>query len=132
MYQYHVEIQKVIDGDTYDIDVDLGMATWIRGEHIRLYGVDTPEVYGVKKDSEEYQKGMAASNFAKSFIKKGTLGIVETIKDEKGKYGRYLAVLYVQVPEEVVAGLDNIRMVGNFYCINDILIAKGLARPYFL
>lgn len=132
MYQYQVEIQKVVDGDTYSVDIDLGMSMWLRGEHVRLYGVDTPEVYGVKKNSEEYQKGMAASNFAKSLIKKGTLGIVETLKDEKGKYGRYLAVLYVQVPEEILKGLDKIRAIGNFYCINDILIAKGLARPYLL
>lgn len=132
MYQYQAEIQKVIDGDTYKIDIDLGLSVWMRGEHVRLFGVDTPEVYGVKKDSEEYQKGKAASDFVKSLIKKGTLAVIETIKDEKGKYGRYLAVVYVQVPEEVLAGHDNIRAIGNFYCMNDLLIAKGLARPYFL
>lgn len=132
MYQYQAVIQKVIDGDTYEIDIDLGMSVWVRGEHVRLYGIDTPEVYGVKKNSAEYQKGMLSSNFAKSLVKKGTLAIVETIKDEKGKYGRFLAVLYVQVPEEVLTGLDNIRTIGNFYCINDLLLAKGLAKPYFL
>lgn len=43
-----VEIQKVIDGDTYVVDIDLGLSVWVRGERIRLYGVNTPEIYGVK------------------------------------------------------------------------------------
>ncbi len=132
MYQYQVEIQRVVDGDTYDIDIDLGLSVWIRNERVRLYGVDTPEVYGVKRDSEEYLLGVAASDFAKSLIRKGTLAVVETIKDSKGKYGRYLAVLYIRVPEELLAGHDNIRAIADFYCLNDLLVAKGLAKPYFL
>ena len=132
MYQYQAEIQKVVDGDTYVIDVDLGLTVWVRNERIRLYGVNTPEVYGVKRNSEEYLLGKASSDFAKSLIRKGTLAVVETIKDTKGKYGRYLAVLYIRVPEEILAGHDNIRAIADFYCLNDLLIAKGLAEPYFL
>lgn len=132
MFQYQAEIQKVIDGDTYVIDIDLGLSVWVRGERIRLYGVDTPEIYGVKKDSEEYQQGQKASAFAKSLIKKGTSAIVETMKDEKGKYGRYLAVLYIRIPEELMEGQGQIRAIGDFFCLNDLLLAKGLAEPYFL
>ena len=132
MYQYQVEIQRVVDGDTYDIDIDLGLSVWVRNERVRLYGVDTPEIYGVKKGSEEYLRGKASSDFAKSLIRKGTLAVVETIKDSKGKYGRYLAVLYIRVPEELLAGHDNIRAIADFYCLNDLLVAKGLAEPYFL
>ena len=132
MYQYQAEIVKVVDGDTYEIDIDLGLTVWVRGERIRLYGVNTPEVYGVKHDSEEYIKGKAASDFVKSIMKKGTQAIVETLKDSKGKYGRYLAVLYVQMTPEVLEGCANIRSIGDYYCVNDLLIAKGLAEPYFL
>jgi len=132
MYQYQAEIVKVVDGDTYEIDIDLGLSVWVRGERIRLYGVNTPEVYGVKHDSEEYLAGKAASDFVKSIMKKGTLAIVETLKDSKGKYGRYLAVLYVQIAPEILEGNSNIRSIGDYYCINDLLIAKGLAEPYFL
>ncbi|RKD86496.1 thermonuclease family protein [Mangrovibacterium diazotrophicum] len=132
MYQYQAEIVKVVDGDTYEIDIDLGLSVWVRGERIRLYGVNTPEVYGVKHDSEEYLAGKAASDFVKSIMKKGTLAIVETLKDSKGKYGRYLAVMYVQIAPEVLDGYSNIRSIGDYYCINDLLIAKELAEPYFL
>jgi len=132
MYQYQAEIVKVVDGDTYEIDIDLGLTVWVRSERVRLYGVDTPEVYGVKHDSEEYLLGKAASDFAKSIMKKGTLAIVETLKDSKGKYGRYLAVLYVQMSPEILEGCTNIRSIGDYHCVNDLLIAKGLAEPYFL
>jgi len=132
MYQYQAEIQRVVDGDTYDIDIDLGLSVWVRNERVRLFGIDTPEVYGVKKDSEEYLLGLAASDFVKSLIRKGTLAVVETIKDSKGKYGRYLVVLYVRVPEEVLIGHEDIRTIADFYCLNDLLVAKGLAEPYFL
>ncbi|WP_372774119.1 thermonuclease family protein [Mangrovibacterium sp.] len=132
MYQYQAEIVKVVDGDTCELDIDLGMSVWVRGERVRLYGVDTPEVYGVKKDSEEYMKGKLASDFVKSLIKKGDLAIVETLKDSKGKYGRYLAVVYIRISSDILDGLTNIRAVGDFYCLNDVLIAKGFAQPYFL
>ncbi|MGQ7869871.1 thermonuclease family protein [Sunxiuqinia sp. sy24] len=132
MFQYQVEIQRVVDGNTYDIDIDLGLNIWVRNERIRLYGVDTPEVYGVRKDSEEYALGKATSDFVKSLIRKGSLAIVETIKDTKGKYSRYLAVLYIRVPDEILSDHDNIRAIGDFYCLNDLLVAKGLASPYFL
>jgi micrococcal nuclease len=132
MYQYQAEIQRVVDGDTYVIDIDLGLSIWARGETVRLYGVDTPEVYGVKKDSDEYVLGKASSDFAKLLAPKGTLSIVDTIKDTKEKYGRYLAILYIPVPEEILEGHENIRTIGNLYCLNDLLIAKGLAKPYLL
>ncbi|MFV0378959.1 MAG: thermonuclease family protein [Mangrovibacterium sp.] len=132
MYQYQAEIVKVVDGDTYEVDIDLGLSVWVRGERLRLYGVNTPEVYGVKKDSTEYLSGKAASDFAKSLVRKGDLVIVETLKDEKEKFGRYLAVIYIRVNPDVLEGLENIRSVGDFYCFNDLLIAKGLAQPYFL
>ena len=43
MYDYQCTIVRVVDGDTVDVDIDLGFDTWRRGERIRLYGVDTPE-----------------------------------------------------------------------------------------
>ncbi len=132
MYQYQAQIQRVVDGDTYVIDIDLGLTVWVRNEKIRLYGVNTPEVYGVKRGSEEYMKGKMASDFVKSLIRKGQEAIVETMKDAKGKYGRYLAILYIRVPDEVLVGTENIRTIGDYYCINDLLVAKGFAELYFL
>ena len=43
MYEYRVNILKVIDGDTVDVDIDLGFNTWIKKERVRIMGIDTPE-----------------------------------------------------------------------------------------
>jgi endonuclease YncB( thermonuclease family) len=43
MYEYPCKIVRVVDGDTVDVDIDLGFSHWIHNERIRLYGVDTPE-----------------------------------------------------------------------------------------
>ena len=43
MYEYRVNILKVIDGDTVDVDIDLGINTWIKKERVRIMGIDTPE-----------------------------------------------------------------------------------------
>ncbi len=131
MYQYHALIAKVVDGDTLEIDIDLGLSVWVRNEKIRLYGVNTPEIYGVKKGSPEWEKGKEASDFVKSILKKNDPVIVETIKDQKEKYGRYLAVLYARVSSEVLAGSETVRQIGDYYCINDLLLRKGFAEENY-
>lgn len=132
MFQYQAEIVKVVDGDTYEIDIDLGLSVWVRGERVRLFGVNTPEVYGVRRDSDEYRAGKAASDFVKSLLKKGDSAIVETLKDKKGKYGRYLAVLYIRVLPALIPTDAVIRKIDDYYCLNDLLLAKGLAEPYLV
>jgi micrococcal nuclease len=132
MYQYKAIIRNVVDGDTYIIDIDLGLSVWVRGEKVRLYGVNTPEIYGVKKGSEEWQKGTEASNFAKSIVHEGDEVLVDTVKDKKEKYGRYLAVMYLKVPSAEIDGLENIRSIDDYYCLNDILVRRGFAEEYML
>jgi len=132
MYQYSAIIHKVVDGDTLSIDIDLGLSVWLHDEKIRLYGVNTPEVYGVKKGSPEWERGNKASEFVKANLKEKDAIIIETIKDKKEKYGRYLGVVYIKIDQSVIEGLANVRNVGNFYCLNDILIGKGLAEEYMI
>ena len=43
MYEYRCKVIRVIDGDTVDVDIDLGFQVWIRGERVRIMGIDTPE-----------------------------------------------------------------------------------------
>ena len=43
MYEYRCKLIRVSDGDTMDIDIDLGFGGWLKGERVRLYGIDTPE-----------------------------------------------------------------------------------------
>jgi len=132
MYQYKSIIQKVVDGDTLEISIDLGLTVWIHDEKIRLYGINTPEVYGVKKGTPEWDLGNSASNFVKSVLKEKDEIVVETLKDKKEKYGRYLALVYVRIDPAIISGLSDIRRLGDYYCLNDILVRKGLAEVYML
>ena len=132
MYQYNAVIKKVVDGDTIEIDIDLGLSSWVHNEKIRLYGIDTPEVYGVKKGSAEWERGNLASEFVKKYLVENNQVIIETIKDKKEKYGRYLALIFIQIDQSILTGLTEIRSIGDFYCLNDILIGKGLAKKYML
>jgi micrococcal nuclease len=132
MYQYNAVIRKVVDGDTVEIDIDLGLSAWVHNEKIRLYGIDTPEVYGVKKGSTEWERGNLASEFVKKYLIENDQAIIETIKDKKEKYGRYLALIYIKIDQSILTGLTGIRSIDDFYCLNDILIAKGLAKKYMI
>ena len=60
-YRYLSELDRVVDGDTLDVVIDLGFYIKIK-ERIRLEGVDTPEIYGVPQDSEEYRRGLRRRN----------------------------------------------------------------------
>ena len=132
MYQYKAIIQNVVDGDTLTINIDLGLSVWVNNEKIRLQGVNTPEVYGVKKGSTEWLQGNSASEFVKAVLKEKDEIIIETVKDRKEKYGRYLAVVYIKIDQNQLTGLINIRSIGDHYCLNDILVEKGLAEKYMI
>ena len=85
--QYVCLIKKIIDGDTVDVDIDLGFNTWISNERIRLYGVDCPE--SRTSDEAERPYGMAAKGFVQDFLPIGMKVVLKTVKN-KGKYGRVL------------------------------------------
>lgn len=111
LYNYKASCFRVIDGDTLELDISLGMWITLR-EKVRLYGIDTPETYGVKKDSEEYKRGIIAKDFVENFVKDKEL-IIKTYKDKSGKFGRLLASVYVDGA-----------------CLNDELLKNGLAVKY--
>jgi micrococcal nuclease len=92
MYEYRCTVTRVVDGDTLDLDVDLGLRVHARAR-VRLVGVDTPEVYGVRRDSEEAEAGRAASLAVREWIDAAVSLTVRTQKDRTGKYGRWLATL---------------------------------------
>ena len=56
MYEYNVKILKVIDGDTIDVDIDLGFGVWLHKERVRMMGIDTPE--SRTRDLEEKKFGI--------------------------------------------------------------------------
>ena len=88
MYEYKVVIVRVVDGDTVDVDIDLGFDVWLKKQRIRLYGVDTPE--SRTRDLEEKMYGNAAKDFVQSFLPVGTNQTLVTKLDDRGKFGRIL------------------------------------------
>ena len=92
MYEYRCKVVKVIDGDTVDVDIDLGFGVWLHKERVRLYGIDTPE--SRTRDLEEKKYGLAAKAFLTGMLDyKGGI-ILKTHKDATGKFGRILGELW--------------------------------------
>ncbi len=121
MHEYRVNIVKVVDGDTVDVDIDLGFGIWMRNERVRLYGIDTPE--SRTRDLEEKKYGKAASAYLKEKLASGT-PILKTFKDGVGKFGRILGELWI---EEVSEESDHISVKTN---INQMMIEEHHAVAY--
>ena len=93
MYEYHCKIIKVIDGDTVDVDIDLGFGVWLKKERVRVNGIDTPE--SRTRDKEEKKFGLISKNRVKQLLPVGSTQILKTEsdrngEDKKGKFGRIL------------------------------------------
>lgn len=94
LYVYHAKLERIVDGDTYDLQFYLGFHIMC-SKRVRLKNVDTPEIYGVKHSSDEYERGKAASDFVERwFAEHGPLVMVKTHGDETGAYGRWLAEVF--------------------------------------
>jgi micrococcal nuclease len=88
-YKYNVKIKKVVDGDTVDVDIDLGFGVWIHKERVRIMGIDTPE----SRTSDKVEKlfGLAAKEALKSLLPIGSMQVLVIEEyDAKGKFGRIL------------------------------------------
>ena len=86
MYEYNFRLVKVVDGDTVDVDIDLGFGIWIHNERIRMMGIDTPE--SRTRDKEEKKFGLAAKERITQLLAISKCLI--TFKDKAGKFGRVL------------------------------------------
>jgi len=91
MWTYRAKVVRVIDGDTVDVDIDLGFGIWQKNERVRIMGIDTPE--SRTRDKVEKKFGLAAKAKLKSILGKTTV-LKTTINkkglDMKGKFGRVL------------------------------------------
>lgn len=89
---YKAKIRKIIDGDTVDMFVNLGMGYFCNAR-IRLKGVDAPEIYGVKKESEEFKQGQIAKlHVTKWFYPEKEYYNLEC--EHRGLYGRWLGEIF--------------------------------------
>ena len=91
MWTYRAKVVRVIDGDTVDVDIDLGFGIWQKNERVRIMGIDTPESRTRNKIEKKF--GLAAKAKLKSILGKITV-LKTTINkkgvDMKGKFGRVL------------------------------------------
>jgi micrococcal nuclease len=120
MYEYNCIIVKVVDGDTVDVDIDLGFGMWMRNERVRVHGIDTPE--SRTRDKVEKVFGLAAKRFVQQVLKKGSKQTLVTEKpgdESKGKFGRILGKFKIYD-----AKTDSWDFMGN------VMIREGHAVPY--
>ena len=112
MYEYQAIVKRVVDGDTVDIDIDLGFGVVLRDERVRIIGIDTPE--SRTSDKTEKVFGLASKERLKQLLgKKSILKCKEY--DSKGKFGRILGDFTT----------NDGRMV------TDVLVEEGHAVAYF-
>lgn len=117
MYTYNAHVTKVYDGDTITVDIDLGLGVWLKGQKIRLFGIDAPEIRG-----SEHDAGIVSRDFLRDLVLDKDV-IVITYKDKKEKWGRWLGDVFLPADNNSdEAGLD--------VCVNTVLIRKGYAVPY--
>ena len=115
MYEYRATVLKVVDGDTVDVDIDLGFGVVLTDERVRIMGIDTPE--SRTRDKVEDLFGEAAKARVKELLGEKVVLKTEINKngeDMKGKFGRILGDFQVGA-----------RMV------TEILCEEGYAVPYF-
>ena len=114
MFSYFCKLQRVVDGDTIDVNIDLGFSVWHKAR-VRMLGIDTPE--SRTRNLEEKALGLASKARLKELLKGQRLDI--ECSKEHGKFGRVLAVVFATDKE------------GNRIDCNNQLCIEGHARPYF-
>tara|TARA_R110002074_G_scaffold381387_5_gene560404 strand:+ start:466 stop:834 length:369 start_codon:yes stop_codon:yes gene_type:complete len=117
MYTYHIELLRVIDGDTIDAKIDLGFDVGIK-KRVRFSGVNTPECR--TKDLEEKAKGLAAKDRVKQLLEGANK--IQLISHGVGKFGRCLGELHI----DIVDGKESLTLVN----VNELLIKEGHAVVY--
>ena len=107
MYEYGCKVERVVDGDTVDVTLDLSFDILYKSR-IRLYGIDTPE--SRTRNLDEKARGKLAKSFLEDAINNGKKVVIQTkLKDSRGKFGRVLGDI-------VVDGINiNQSMVDNFH-----------------
>ena len=116
MYEYRATVIKVIDGDTVDVDIDLGFGISLNNERVRIMGIDTPE--SRTRDKIEKKFGLASKARLKELLGKTTVLKTQINKkgeDMKGKFGRVLG--------------DFVTESGKM--VTEVMIKEGHCVPYF-
>ena len=107
MYEYRAFVRKVYDGDTITVDVDLGFDVVLKNQKIRLSRINAPEIRGTHRHEGLKSRDALRSRIANKWV------LIKTKKDKKGKYGRWLADIFLDKEN-----------------INDWLMTEGFASEY--
>jgi micrococcal nuclease len=122
IYIYKAELIRVVDGDTVDLVIDLGFDT-SRHERFRLYGIDAPEL--------RTEAGKEAKAWLWEALQPLEAIYVQTIqlstKAKRDKYGRFLAVLYDELPTLIPIAREPIHPAS----INARMITEGHAKERY-
>jgi len=118
--EYKCKVIKVVDGDTVDVDIELGFGIVLTDERVRVMGIDTPE--SRTSDKVEDLFGEAAKKRVKELMESDVILITQEDKhgeDMKGKFGRILGDFYVE------------RYEGKREKLTEVMIDEGHCVPYF-
>ena len=117
MYTYKIKLDRVIDGDTIDAEIDLGFDISTK-KRIRFIGINTRE--SRTRDLEEKARGLAAKDRLKNLLEGANT--IQLISHGVGKYGRCLGELHV----DMVDGKESLTLIN----VNELLIKEGHAVKY--
>ncbi|MBM4165500.1 MAG: thermonuclease family protein [Ignavibacteria bacterium] len=109
LYYYKANVVSVYDGDTITVDIDVGFNTTLRKEKIRLHRINAPEIRGRSR-----KKSIASRDYLRSLLD-GKEILLQTIKDRKEKFGRYLGEVWLKQNEKLIN-------------VNDELVKQGFAE----
>jgi len=115
MYTYTATVHRVVDGDTIDVNIDLGFSVWLDKQRIRLLGIDAPAAR--TRNKEEKIRGLLSKEKLKSLCPVGSLIQLKTHKDDKGKFGRILGELVVDTASEDSVNVNQ-WLVENNYAVS--------------
>jgi len=112
MYEYNAKLDRVVDGDTLDLTIDVGFKI-TTNQRTRLAHIDTPETYRVKKTSDEYKKGIEAKEYVEKRLADNQNKMKINTYKSTGKYGRYIGIIWLEDSD---------------ISLNDELVQNGYAR----
>ena len=121
MYEYKAIVDRVVDGDTIDVTIDLGFKTW-KKVRVRMEGINTPE--SRTRDLEEKKLGLAAKARLQEILKHNNNECVLRVSGV-GKFGRALSTVFVESLSPL-NGEDGITLID----VNKQLITEGHAVEY--
>jgi|APHM01.1.fsa_nt_gi hypothetical protein len=104
-WTYRAKLDDVVDGDTVDLEVDLGFRTY-KSIRVRLPGIDTAEMWGVERSTERYKTALKQHKFVEEQLKPETTEewhLVFKSSGESGKYGRWIGDVKKKGDEEFLS-----------------------------